>query len=98
MEKLIEIRDALVHIALLFTVGAAIALFQALGSSERASPKVMLARALATGGLATAAGAVLLWMPAAPLEAQIGLAAALASLGTSGLERMFSRWLEQRGR
>ncbi len=42
------------------------------------------------------AGLVLVWVPDLPLIGQIGVAAALASLGTSGLERMFQRLLQGR--
>jgi len=38
-----------------------------------------------------AAGAVLVWVPDLPLLGQIGIAASLASLGASGLERLFQR-------
>ena len=43
------------------------------------------------GALGMAAGTVLAWWPELPWVAQAGLAAALASLGTSGLERVFAR-------
>jgi hypothetical protein len=34
-----------------------------------------------------------MWVPDLTFAGQIGLAAALASLGTSALERLFQRWL-----
>ena len=43
-----------------------------------------------------AAGAVLVWVPDLPLIGQVGVAAVLASLGTSGLERLFQRLLQGR--
>lgn len=43
-----------------------------------------------------AAGAVLVWVPDVPMLGQIGVAAALASLGTSGLERLFQRLIAGR--
>ena len=49
-----------------------------------------------TGGLAMAAGVVLVWVPELSMVGQIGVAAGLASLGTSGLERAFQRVIEAR--
>ena len=50
-----------------------------------------VAAVLLIGALGMAAGTVLAWWPELPWVAQAGLAAALASLGTSGLERVFAR-------
>lgn len=87
--KLIEFAEALGTAWLFFVVGAVIGVAQMLSGSERVTLRLALARAATIGGLATAAGAVLIWLPDTPLLGQIGLAAALASLGTSGLERLF---------
>lgn len=89
--------DAIATSLLFFAVGAIIGVAQLLGNPERVHPRLMVARAVTVGGLATAAGAVLVWLPDTPLLGQIGLAAALASLGTSGLERLFARLLQGRG-
>ncbi len=97
MNKILEIGDALLHAGSMFAVGVLIALTQILGSGEKITLKMAIGRALATGGLATSAGAVVLWIPNAPLFSQIGLAAILASLGVSGLEKLFTTILERRG-
>lgn len=89
--------DAIMTSLLFFAVGAVIGVAQLLGSAERIDTRLAVARAITVGGLATAAGAVLVWLPDTPLLGQIGLAAALASLGTTGLERMFQHLLQGRG-
>ena len=81
----------MMHAATLGAVGLAIGIGQLLHSKEALSLRIVIGRALTGGGLGMAAGAVLAWMPDLPLIAQAGIAAALASLGTSGLERMFAR-------
>lgn len=50
---------------------------------------------LSSAGLGATASAFLLAVPGLPIYAQYGLAAALASLGTSGLERLFQRWIDR---
>ncbi len=59
-----------------------------LASSEILTWRIVLGRALSSAALGAAAGSVLLWFPHAPPAAVIGVAAALASLGTSGIERI----------
>jgi len=81
--------------ALLFAlVGLTIGLGQLLASNEKLTPRIIVGRALSTGGIAMASGAVLVWIPSVPLVAQIGIAAVFASLGTSGLERLFQRVIQ----
>ena len=75
-------------------VGITIGLGQLMTSNERITLRLLLGRTLSTGGLAMAAGIALIWAPELPMVGQIGVAAALASLGTSGLERIFQRALE----
>ena len=77
-------------------VGISIGMGQLLASNERITLRLLLGRALSTGGLAMAAGIVLVWVPELPMVGQIGVAAGLASLGTSGLERVFQRYIEAR--
>lgn len=85
--------DAAAFIAL----GAFIGIGQLLASKEVLTTRIIVGRALSTGGIAAAAGAVLVWVPDLPLVGQLGIAAGLASLGTSGLERMFQRAMHGRG-
>lgn len=89
-----EIRDSLMTAGLFSTIGISIGIGKLLLlQNERLSWRLILGRALSTGGLSMAAGAILVWIPAVPLLGQIGIAAGLASLGTSGLERLLTRLL-----
>lgn len=100
-ERIIEAtnhwRDQLSAAMLFAAVGVVIGLGQLLASNERLTLRIIIGRAMSTGGLAMAAGLVLAWFPDLPLAGQIGFAAALASLGTSGLERVFQRAISARG-
>lgn len=83
--------------ALMFAlVGIFIGIGQLLTGNERLTARLLLGRAMSTGGLAMAAGVVLVWVPELSMVGQIGVAAGLASLGTSGLERAFQRVIEAR--
>lgn len=77
--------------------GIAIGLGQLLLSPERLTRRIMFGRALSTGGIAMGAGAVLVWFPDLPFLGLLGIAAMLASLGTSALERIFQRFLGKEG-
>lgn len=83
--------DAIVSAALFALVGFVIAIGKILSSTEPITLRLAIGRCLVTGGIAVAAGAVLALFPDLPLVAQIGMAAALASLGTSGLEAVVKR-------
>lgn len=85
--------DALMTSALFAMIGVSIGVGRLLLSEELISARLLIGRAISTGGIAMAAGAVLVWVPSLPLLGQIGIAAGLASLGTSGLERLFARAL-----
>lgn len=78
---------------LFFAIGLALGYGQALAAREQ-DKWVAAGRAITVGGLAMAAGMVLIWVPALPLVGQIGIAAALASLGTTRLERILTRFIE----
>jgi len=83
--------EALSTAALFSFVGVLIGIGKLMSSGEPLSPRLVIGRAISTGGIAVAAGAILVWVPGLSLLGQIGVAAALASLGTSGLERLFAR-------
>ena len=83
--------ESLVTALLFAAVGVSIGVGKLMASGEPLSPRLVIGRAISTGGIAMAAGAVLVWVPGLSLLGQIGVAAALASLGTSGLERIFAR-------
>lgn len=69
-------------------VGVLVGLGQLLASREKLTQRIVIGRALSSAGLGASSAAILAWMPGVPLVAQFGIAAALASLGTSGLERL----------
>ena len=100
IEKLAEVgrhwQDHLASSFLFLMVGVTIGLGQLLAGNERLTLRLLVGRALSTGGLAMAAGVVLVWVPELSMVGQIGVAAGLASLGTSGLERAFQRVIEAR--
>lgn len=80
---------------LFFMIGALIAVGQLLLSKEVLTWRVIVGRCVSTGGLAIAAGAALTIFPDISLVAQMGIAAMLASLGTSGLELLVRRMFGQ---
>jgi hypothetical protein len=88
--------EAMLTSAVFFGVGAVIGMAQLFGSTEPITWRLAIARAVTVGGLSVAAGAILIWLPETSLLGQIGLAAALASLGTSGLERLIVRYVDRR--
>lgn len=96
VQSVVDWKDSIAHALLFSFIGISIGLGQLLASPERLTKRIIIGRALSTGGLSMAAGLVLVWVPNLPLIGQIGVAAALASLGTSGLERMFQRLIQGR--
>lgn len=93
IQQATEWREALAQAALFCLIGTLTGLGQLLASKEVLTWRIVAGRCLSTAGIAMAAGVVLLVVPGLPLIAQIGVAAALASLGTSGLERLIQRAL-----
>lgn len=84
--------------ALLFAViGIAISLGQSYRDRERET-SVIIGRSVSNGGLAMAAGIVLIWWPEIPLLAQIGVAAMLGSLGTAVIEKLALKYIETRAK
>lgn len=100
LEKLTEVGrhwfDQFASSLMFALVGIVIGMGQLLAENERLTLRLLLGRALSTGGLAMAAGVVLVWVPELSMPGQLGVAAGLASLGTSGLERVFQRVIEAR--
>lgn len=88
-----EWREAISQALLFSLIGVLTGLGQLMASKEVLTWRIIAGRCLSTAGIATAAGVVLLAFPGVPPIAQIGCAAALASLGTSGLERLIQRVL-----
>jgi hypothetical protein len=79
--------------ALFAGIGSLIAVGQILLSKEKITCRLVIGRCISTGGLAMCAGAALAIFPTLPLVAQMGIAAMLASLGTSALEMIAQRVL-----
>lgn len=86
-----EWREAMAQALLFCAIGMLTGLGQLLASKEVLTWRIVVGRCLSTAGIAMAAGVILLIVPGLPLIAQIGVASALASLGTSGLERLLQR-------
>ena len=97
-DKFLAWYEQVAHAIIFSAIGISIGLGQLLASNEQLTPRIIIGRALSTGGIAMASGAVLVWIPDLPLIGQIGIAAVLASLGTSGLERVFQRVILGRAR
>jgi len=76
---------------ILALVGMVVGLGQLFASQEMLTTRIIVGRALSSGGLGTVAGVVVVWIPDLSFEGQIGVAAGIASLGTSALERVFQR-------
>lgn len=62
-----------------------------LASEERLTARIIIGRAITSFALGVASSAAMLWFPDLSLETKIGIACAIASLGTSGLERLFQK-------
>lgn len=67
-------------------IGALIGFGRLLDSGEKISFRAVLGRAIVSSALAAMAPVILIWLPSIPRTAEFALAAALASLGTSGLQ------------
>lgn len=95
-ERFIAWYEQIAQAVLFAIIGVTIGIGQLLASSEVLTWRIVVGRALSSGGIAMGAGAVLVWVPELTLVGQFGVAAALASLGTSGLEKLFQRLLQGR--
>lgn len=80
-------------LALMFLAGLVTGLGQLLASEEKLTWRIITGRALSSAALGASAGTALILIPDMPLTASIGLACALASLGTSFLEKVVQRLL-----
>lgn len=85
------------HLGLLGGLGALIGIGQMLVGSEVLTLRLVVGRALVSGGLGAASATALLMFPEMGLTALLGISAALSSLGTSGLERMFQKYVLKQG-
>lgn len=89
--------EHLTQAAAFILIGILIAVGQLLQSKEIITWRIAIGRCITTGGLALVAGAALATFPDLPFIAQMGIAAALASLGNTGLEMIAQRLLNRGG-
>jgi len=71
--------------------GTLVAVGKLLSSEEKLKPRQVLGRMLTSAMLGLVAASAVAFLPGLSFVAQVGLACALASLGTSALESMFNR-------
>lgn len=83
-------------IAVATFMGAVIGLGQLLNSEVELTWRYVFGRAIVAAGLAACAPVLLLWFPAMPPTAEFALAALFASLGTSGLQALMTRYFGSR--
>jgi hypothetical protein len=91
MEQVNNYSEAAKAVGALGAAGLVVGLGQLLASEERLTRRIIVGRAMSSAGLGAASAGVLAWIPDLPLVAQLGIACAMASLGTSGLEKLFQR-------
>jgi hypothetical protein len=95
IETVSQWRETIYQAMAFALVGVLIAIGQIMQSREPITWRAAVGRCITTGGIALVAGSALTLFPGLPFIAQVGIAAALASLGNSGLEmlvqRMFNR-------
>lgn len=72
-------------------IGAVISFFQTLATGDKVNWKTAFGRAGVTAGLALGGQALLIVIPGMSVAASVGLAALVASLGTTALERILTR-------
>lgn len=64
-----------------------------LASEEHLTWRIVVGRCISSAALGATAGTALMWFPEINMIAQVGLSCAIASLGTSGLERLMQKAL-----
>lgn len=94
--KLAEIHDSLLFLSVGVMIGLAKCYVEFANRGEPTPMRLAIARATATGGLSMSAGAVYIWYPQAPLIALLGVAAFIASIGTTMIENVLVKWVEGR--
>ena len=78
-------------LASLGLTGAIIGISKVLASGDKVSIRVAISRSILSGALGLCSAFAVVIFPTLSFPAHVGLAAALASLGTSALERLFQR-------
>jgi hypothetical protein len=93
--ELARILDAMPQAMAFVFIGVLTAIGQILQSTSPITWRIAVGRCITTGGIAIVAGAALAIFPDLPLIAQLGIAAALASLGSSGIEVVLQKVLNR---
>lgn len=75
--------------------GLLIGLGKLLAEGQNVTLKVAFGRCIVSTALGAASALLLAFLPEAPLEAVVGLGCAIASIGTSGLERLLTAFLSK---
>lgn len=83
--------DGSTKLGVLAGVAIVAGLGKLLASQDKLTWRVVIGRVLTSAALGVAASLLLVLFPSMPLEAQLGAAAALSSLGVSALEAVFNR-------
>lgn len=83
-------------IAVLGTAGLVAGLGTLLASKEKLTARIVVGRAISSFALGVTASIGLLWFPGMAYETKVGISCLIASLGTSGLERLFQKYWMKR--
>jgi hypothetical protein len=75
----------------LAVAGTVVALGKLLSSDEKLKPRQIAGRAITSATLGVIAGAAVVFIPGISFVAQVALACAMSSLGTSAVEALFAR-------
>ena len=87
----------LATLAVLALSGAAVGIGKSLVGDRGLTLRIVVGRALVSSGLGVSAGSILTLIPELPLVGLVGIACLSASLGLSGLEHIFDKWMEAKG-
>ena len=79
-------------VAVLGLAGLIAGLGTLLASKEQLTARIIIGRAISSVALGTTASMSILWYPDITLETKIAIACGIASLGTSGLERLYQKF------
>lgn len=87
-----EEQDVVKHFGFLGIVGLIAGLGALLASQETLTIRVVIGRAISSFMLGMGAASALTFLPELSFYAQVGIACVAASIGTSGLERIFQKF------
>jgi hypothetical protein len=79
-------------VAVLGLAGFIAGLGTLLASNEKLTIRIVLGRAISSVALGVTSSITLLWYPDITIETKIAIACLIASLGTSGLERLYQKF------